>query len=89
VKKAPAAIAGAWRSPQGKIAINVASISESALTLSVRIDPAVYGLRRGARVWRVDEAAGRRLVGEIGATAAPIAVTLPPLGAAMFELEGR
>lgn len=89
VKKAPSAIAGAWRSPEGKVAINLASITEDSLPLSVTIDPSLYGMRRGARVWRVDGEGGRQLVATIGARAAAVTLPLPPLGLAFLELEAR
>jgi hypothetical protein len=87
-KRAPAAIAGAWRAPNGKVAIVVASIVEEPLSLSPQIDPAAYGFTNGGRVYRADGAT-RQLVGEFSKRPAPISVDLAPLGAAVLELEGH
>jgi len=88
VKKAPSAIAGAWRSPGGKVAVNVASIVEQPQTLSLQLDPSAYGFRNGGRVFRVDES-GRRAIGEFGRGVSSVPLELAPLGAAMLELEAR
>jgi hypothetical protein len=88
VKKADAAVAGAWRSPAGKVAIVVASIVEEPLTLQVQLDPAAYGFRRGGRVYRV-ELSARQLVGEFGTGVAPLTINLEGFGAAVLEIEGR
>lgn len=88
VKKAPSAIAGAWRSPAGRVAINVASIVEEPQTLAVRIDPAAYGFRRGGRIVRVDGPT-RTPVGELGRAVTTVPLELGPLGAAVLELEPR
>jgi hypothetical protein len=87
-KRAPSAIAGAWRAPDGRVAVTVASIVETPLRLAMRLDPADYGLRRGARVVRVDDA-GRHVVGELAARLSTIPLDLPALGAAVLELEPR
>ena len=85
-KKSPAAIAGAWRAPNGRVAIVVASIVEEPLSMSVRLDPAVYGFTDGVRVYRVDGTA-RQLVGQFPKGLSPLPLTLSPLGAAVLEIE--
>jgi hypothetical protein len=87
-KKADAAIAGAWRSRAGKVAIVIASIVEDPSSLHVQLDPAAYGLKRGGRVYRVDGSA-RQLVGEFGTGVAPLTINLDGFGAAVLEIEGR
>ena len=86
-KRVPSAIAGAWRSPRGGVAVALASIVDDSLALSVRIDPEAYGLKRGTRVWWVDDA-GRRSARTVGAGVLTLPVTLPPRGAAVVELTG-
>jgi imidazolonepropionase-like amidohydrolase len=86
-RRVPGAIAGAWRSPRGDVAITVASIADDSLALSARVDPAAYGLARGARLYRIDET-GRHFVRELGAGADTLPIALPPRGAAVLELVG-
>jgi len=87
-KRVPSAIAGAWRSPRGGVAIALASIADDSLALSVRIDPATYGLKRGTRLWWVDDT-GDRASRTVGAGPLTLPITLPPRGAAVVELTGR
>lgn len=87
-RRVPAAIAGAWRSASGGVAIPIASIVDDSLTLSVRLDAAAYGFARGARVYRVDEA-GRALVATLGAGNTTVPVRVPGRGALVLEMVGR
>ena len=48
-RKVQSAIAGAWRSPSGSVAIAVASIVDDSIPLTIRIDPAKYNVVRGTR----------------------------------------
>ncbi len=66
----------------------MASIVDDSLALSVRLDPAAYGLPRGAHVYRLDEA-GRTRVATLGARAITLPVALPPRGALVLELTRR
>jgi hypothetical protein len=88
VKRAPSALAGAWRSPDGDVAIAIASIAEEPRTLALTLDPAMYGLRGGGRIWRYDDA-GRREIGSFGDAASTLTIDLPALGAAVIELVPR
>jgi hypothetical protein len=85
-KKSPAAIAGAWRAPNGKVAIAVASIFEEPLSLSLQLDPAAYGFTNGGRVYRVD-GTSRQLVGELGKSSSTIRLDLGPHGSAVLEMD--
>lgn len=87
-KRAPAALSGAWRAPNGRVAIMIASISDEALSVGLRIDPALYGFRRGGRLYRMD-GPSRQLIREFGPSAASLPLELPPLGAVVLELVGR
>ncbi len=80
----PAAIAGAWRSEKGNVAIAVASIVDQPTSLSFAFDPAAYGLTSGGQIERIDER-GRRAFGEFSSAVVPIALALPAGGAYILE----
>lgn len=84
--RAPAALAGAWRAPNGNVAIVVATVSEEPLSLSLRIDPATYGLTGAGRVYRVDET-HRTHIADFGSGILLVSLELPALGAAILEFE--
>ncbi len=79
----PAAIAGAWRAPDGSVAVVVASIVDRPLAVPLTLDPRVYGLA-GARLLRIDEHGAV----EVARISTPQSVTLelPAGGAAVLEL---
>ena len=84
--RAPAALTGAWRAPDGRVAIAIASIADDSLPLTLRIDPVAYHLPAGETVWRVDEQGRRTSVGVIDRGASVLHLELPPLGVAMLEI---
>lgn len=50
-KKVPLVLASAWRSPQGTLAIALASLAEGPLTPTLVLDPARHGLSPGTRAF--------------------------------------
>jgi hypothetical protein len=87
-KRSPAALSGAWRAPDGKVAIMIASIADDSLSLTVQVDPAAYGFTRGGRIFRVDGTSRERLT-DFGASTLPVLVRLPSFGTAVLELEAH
>ena len=80
----PAAIAGAWRAPDGAVAVAIASIVDRPLTVQITLDPRAYALA-GARLSRIDEH-GATPLGRVGAAPRPVTLELPAGGAAVLEL---
>ena len=79
----PLAIAGAWRAPDGDVALTLASIAGQPLDLSFTLDAGYYRFPKGARVYRIDET-GRRQIGRIGQLL-PMKLNLMPRGACIVE----
>ncbi len=84
-KRLPSVVAGAWRAPDGDIAIALASVADEELRLGLAVDPGAYGLSGVARVWRIDEA-GRKPLGQDVLGQPKIDVDLAPRGACLIEL---
>lgn len=61
-RSCPAALAGAWRAPDGDVGIALANISDDALALKLAIDSKAYRLPARCPVYRID-ASGRRRLG--------------------------
>jgi Domain of unknown function (DUF6259) len=87
-KASPLALAGAWRAPDGEVAIVLASLAEEPLELSVVVDARHYGLRKGARMYRTDES-GRRELGRLPSRLSKLKLSLPPRGACLLEFRGN
>ncbi len=83
-KKYPLALAGAWRAPDGDVAVALASIASDALTLSLDLDRSYYDLPKAGKIFRSDET-GRREIGKLSAKGDPIQLTLPGSGACLLE----
>ncbi|MBI5770463.1 MAG: hypothetical protein HZA93_21985 [Verrucomicrobia bacterium] len=82
-KALPQLVAGAWRSPAGKLAVALASIADEPQVLTLGFDAAEHQVPTGSRVVRIDEQ-GRTpfdAVREDGT----LKVTLPPRGACVLE----
>ena len=58
----PVALAGAWRAPDGDVAVALASISDEPLPLKLAMDAQGYGLPEACGVYRLDHS-GRAYVG--------------------------
>lgn len=80
----PAALAGAWRAPDGRVAVAVASILDEPSVVSFTFDPAFYGLPGGGEIFRIDED-GRAPMGRFGPGPTPVRLELPAGGAVVVE----
>jgi hypothetical protein len=81
----PAAIAGAWRAPNGNVAIAVASILAEPSVVEFDVDPAAYGLGASGTHARI-EVNGITPLGRWNGRKVPIRLNLPAGGAAIVEL---
>jgi hypothetical protein len=86
-KDLPQAYAGAWRSPEGNVAVALASIASQELPLTLTFDPGEYGITAATRVFRLDESGRKPLAGE--PQAGVLRVTLQPEGACVLEFTAR
>ncbi|HPA18835.1 MAG TPA: DUF6259 domain-containing protein [Verrucomicrobiae bacterium] len=77
-KRLPSVIAGAWRAPDGDVAIALASIADEPLGFTLPLDVT------DRRVCRIDES-GRTPLGQ-DAPGRPLEVSLPPRGACLIEI---
>jgi hypothetical protein len=82
----PAAIAGAWRAPDGRVAIAVASIVDEPMSVSFDFEPRAYGLAGAGNIDRIEET-GRRPFGRYSSGVVPIELELPAGGAAVVEFK--
>lgn len=80
----PAAIAGAWRAPDGRVAVAVASIVDHPQKVAFELDPRAYGVAGAGDVVRLD---GKQEVkmARFGARAVPVSLDLAAGGAAVIE----
>jgi hypothetical protein len=83
-KRHPAAVAGAWRAADGRVAVVLASVADEPLSLSFRLDPEYYGLDKLPRACRID-ATGRRPVRLPDGDDAPLQFDLPAREAWIIE----
>ncbi|HEY9175146.1 MAG TPA: DUF6259 domain-containing protein [Verrucomicrobiae bacterium] len=81
----PVALAGAWRAPNGDVAIALASSSQEPLALTLPVDANAYGLPGRCPVYRTDER-GRHRLGEWDRKNPLLRVELPPRGLLVLEL---
>ena len=79
-----AAIAGAWRSPRGDVAIAVASILDEPVKADLALDLRGYGLTGSGVIRRTDEQ-GTRAIGRWSASTGSLSLDLPAGGAAIIE----
>lgn len=82
-KKLPMALAGAWRAPNGNVAVALASVADEAQTLTLTFDPVYHGVAGAKRIVRIDET-GRTALGALSA-AGTLTLTLPAGGACLVE----
>jgi hypothetical protein len=82
-KRLPQAVAGAWRAPNGNVAVALASIADEALALTLTFDPRYHGVAGAKAVFRVDES-GRQPLGPLDHTG-KLNISLPPRGACLVE----
>jgi len=81
----PAAIAGAWRAPDGRVAIAIASIVDRPQTVSFEVSPRTYGVAGSGRVVRIDGKQETTMARFSGGPV-PLSLELPAGGAAVLEL---
>jgi hypothetical protein len=80
----PAAIAGAWRAADGRVAVAIASIVDQPVAVSFDFDARGYGLAGAGQIDRIEET-GRRRFGRFSSDVVPITLELPAGGAAVLE----
>jgi hypothetical protein len=83
-RESPIALAGAWRAPDGAVAVALASIAEEPLTFSLSLDASYYRIPQHAKIYRTDEA-GRSPFGGAYERGGPLQVSLPSGGACILE----
>jgi hypothetical protein len=83
-KRCPLAIAGAWRAPDGDVALAFASLADGPLDLSFHLDPAYYRLPNRGKINRIDEA-GLKALGKLEGPVPTMRLSLPPQGACLVE----
>jgi hypothetical protein len=87
VKALPPAHAGAWRAPDGRVALVVVSVLTEPQEVTLEFDPAAYGLPPLVRATRLDEFGRRESAGEV--REGRLRIALPPDGACLIELAAR
>ena len=85
-RRCPEVVAGAWRAPDGDVAVALAGIHEETFALHLPIDFEAYGLGKQCTVYRVD-ASSRRRLGIIERSDPVLRVDVPPR--AIWILEFR
>ena len=80
----PAAIAGAWRAPNGNIAVAIASVLAEPSVVEFEVDPAAFGLR-GQGTYRQIDADRTTVLGRWASKTVPISLKLPAGGATIIE----
>ncbi len=80
----PAAVVGAWRAPDGSVAIAVASIVDDPTFVAFAFDPRAYGFTGDGWIERTDES-GRRPFGKFSNRVVPVTLELPAGGASVLE----
>jgi hypothetical protein len=76
-RRHPLALAGAWRAPDGNVAIALASIADRPLSLRFTLDSQYYRLPQGGRTYRID-AKGRQPIKLPYGDDVPLTLELPP-----------
>jgi hypothetical protein len=82
-KEYPLVWAGAWRAPDGKVAIALASVADEPIDLSLTVDPKYYGISPRSRITRVDPVSSHPL-GRLAPKSA-VTLNLPPRSACLLE----
>ena len=83
-ERCPLALAGAWRAPDGDVAVALASIADEPLDLSFNLDANYCRPPKRGRVYRTDEAE-RKEIGRMRGNWSAMNLRLPPRGAYLIE----
>jgi hypothetical protein len=83
-KTVPLVLASAWRAPEGKIAVAVASIADRALRPTIILDPDKCGLPKGGRFYAVGNA-NAKPTGNFRGKTFELTPNLSPLDCQVFE----
>jgi hypothetical protein len=86
--KSALALAGAWRAPDGDVALALASISDEPLKVAFDVDAKSWGMV-GASAWLSTATRARQPLGHVTGDSFPVRLTLPAQGAALLEFNGR
>ncbi len=86
--QSPDVLSSAWRAPDGRVAIALASISEQPVTATVTLDRRAYGATPSTHVIRRDHL-GDHDLGALGRDGRTLRVDLQPLDAAVLLLRNR
>lgn len=84
-KEVSLAIAAAWRSPKGKVAVALASISDKELPVRLVVPAELPGVKPDSKITRLDHRQ-REAFGRLSGAA--VTLTLPPRAAWVLELAG-
>jgi len=80
----PLVLGGAWRAPDGDVAVALASIADEALTVPLVLEGKGYGLPGKGRVYRLSPS-GRQPVGEFAGRRVSLSVPLAAREACVVE----
>ena len=83
-RRCPVVIAGAWRAPDGDVAVALAGINEETLSLQLPIDLQAYGLGQRCSVDYIDSS-GRRRLGTIDQADPRLPIELRPRAICVLE----
>jgi hypothetical protein len=85
-RTSPDVLASAWRAPDGRVAIALASIGKEPINAKIRLPAGAYGLTARARVTRHDDV-GARSMGALGDPARWIEVPIGSLQGVVLEIK--
>jgi hypothetical protein len=81
----PEVLSSAWRAPNGRVAIALASISADAVTATIQLPARPYGLGASTRIVRHDDT-GTHQFGKLGAAARSLTIPIGALQGVVLEL---
>lgn len=82
VRELPRAVAGAWRAPDGRLALALASIVDEPITLDLNLTAVGFAASAADQLYRLDDQ-GRRLL--VAPADGKLVLTLAPRGACVLE----
>ena len=80
----PLVLGGAWRAPEGNVAVALANIASEPITVPLVLERKEYGLPRRGRIWRLGPSR-RQSIGHFEGEHVPIAVPLAAREACLVE----